>query len=205
MSESAVLKHPLRYLRQMYDQVMRWADHRYGVAALGFFSAIEAIFFPVPVDPLLLAMGTAKPRRAIWFGLVATFFSVLGGFLGYLLGYWFWDVTQEFFLTYVFSVEKFDLVMAKFNENAFMAIFLAGLTPIPYKVFTVAAGVAHLDLAAFFLGSALGRSLRFLLIGTLLFFFGPQIRTYVEKYFERLTLVAGVVLVVLVALYRLLR
>src|SRR5690606_3711185 len=130
--------------------------------------------------------------------------SVLGGLIGYYLGYAFWEVSRDFFFQYVISEANFGIVTTRFQENAFLAIFLAGLTPIPFKVFTLAAGVAHIPLLPFTVGALVGRSMRFLLIGVLLYFYGESIRAFIERYFERITAITGLVVVLLFVLYKLL-
>jgi len=191
-------------LRKLYDWVMKWAEGEKSVHFLCLLAFTESVFFPIPVDPFLMAVSTAKPKRALFYALLASFFSVLGGLMGYLLGYLFWESTQDFFFTYIFSQDKFQIVLDKFQENAFLAIFLAGFTPIPYKVFTLAAGVAHIALAPFILGSVLSRTLRFCIEGGLIFFFGPKIRHFIETYFEKITLAVGALIIVALIVYKLL-
>lgn len=195
---------PNIWLRKLYDWVMKWAEGEKSVHFLCLLAFTESVFFPIPVDPFLMAVSTAKPKKAISYSLLASFFSVLGGGFGYLLGYLFWESSQDFFFTYVFSQDKFQIVLDKFQENAFWAIFLAGFTPIPFKVFTLAAGVAHIALLPFFLGSLISRSLRFCIEGGLIYFFGPKIRQFIETYFERITLAIGALIIVALIIYKLL-
>ncbi|MCB0413854.1 MAG: DedA family protein [Bdellovibrionales bacterium] len=194
---------PIFQLRRLYDWTLKWADHPNSIVFLGLLSAVEGIFFPVPVDPFLLAMGASKPKKAILFALVATLTSVLGGAIGYALGFWFWEATSHIFYTYVFAPDKFQLVIDKFNDNAFLAIFLAGFTPIPYKVFAIASGVAKISLFDFVFGSLLGRSLRFMIFGVSLYLWGPTIRNYIEKNFDRLTILLGVMATAVIAYIKL--
>jgi membrane protein YqaA with SNARE-associated domain len=183
---------------------MDWAQHPYGTYALCSLSAIESIFFPIPVDPILVAMGASRPKRALYYAFLTSLFSVLGALGGYYLGAAFWEVSQDLFFRFVFNKESFELVLAQFQENAFLAIFLAGFTPIPFKVFTIAAGVASLPLLPFIAGATIGRSLRFFLIGGLLFFFGPTIKDYIDRYFEKLTLFLGVAVIIGFIVYKVL-
>ena len=193
---------PNIYLRKLYDWVMKWADHPQGVRFLALLAFVESIFFPIPVDPFIIAMGTAKAKKALWYGMIASLCSVFGGAFGYLLGFMFWDVTGEFFFHYIISEDKFALVMEKFNDNAFWSMFLAGFTPIPFKVFTIAAGVAKIDLLPFFFGSLISRSLRFCFIGSMLYFYGSKIRSFIESYFEKITLGAGIIIVLILVVYQ---
>ena len=108
----------MKWVRRLYNWLMNWSDHRHANIALAVLAFIEAVFFPLPVDPLLAAMGTAKPKKALWFAFFATIFSVLGSLAGYTLGWMFWEVSQEFFLTYIFPADKLNLVLEKFQDNA---------------------------------------------------------------------------------------
>lgn len=190
-------------IRKMYNWVMSWSEHPHGVKALGFISAIEAIFFPLPVDPLLVAMGVGKPKKAIWYAGVAIFWSVLGGVIGYGIGYYLWAEWQGVFYEYVFSPAKMDMVLQKFNENAFVAVFLASFTPIPFKVFTIASGVAKLSWLPFLSGAILGRGLRFLIIGAIIYKFGDDARRIIDTHFQKLTIIGGLVVVAVFIVYKL--
>ncbi|MEE9239417.1 MAG: DedA family protein [Thermodesulfobacteriota bacterium] len=172
--------------RRLYNWVLGWADTKYGVPALAIVSFAESSFFPVPPDPLLMALSLGKPKRAFWYALVCSVMSVLGGIFGYFIGWALWGLMSSFFLTYVFSPEAFDFVRAQYEQNAFLAILGAAITPIPYKVFTVTAGVFHINLLYLILASAIGRSVRFFLEAGLVYFFGEQIRNFIDKYFNLL-------------------
>jgi len=178
---------PITPIRSLYNWTLKWSDHPKSEIYLAIFSSVEGIFFPIPVDPFLIAMGASNHKKAIRFSMIAAVASVVGGSIGYSLGFWFWESAQSFFQHYIFTGEKLELVIQKFNDNAFLAIFLAGFTPIPYKVFAIAAGIAKINIPIFLLGSLLGRSLRFLVIGIMLYKWGPEIRVYIEKHFNRLT------------------
>lgn len=182
---------PLKSLKALYDWTLKWADHRHNTKVLGFLSCIESIFFPVPVDPLLIAMGVASPRRSIFYALVTTLGSVLGAGFGYWIGAAFWAVTKDFFFGYVFSPEIFELVKIKFQENDVIAILLASFTPLPFKVFTITAGVAGLSLPTFLLSALVGRAARFFLLGGLVFFYGQPIRRFIDRYFNTLAVAFG--------------
>ena len=172
--------------RRLYTWVLGWADTKYGVPALAIVSFAESSFFPVPPDPLLMALSLGKPKRAFWYALVCSVMSVLGGIFGYFIGWALWGLMSSFFLTYVFSPEAFDFVRAQYEQNAFLTILGAAITPIPYKVFTVTAGVFHINLLYLILASAIGRSARFFLEAGLVYFFGEQIRNFIDKYFNLL-------------------
>ncbi|TDJ00148.1 MAG: DedA family protein [Candidatus Dadabacteria bacterium] len=176
----------MNMFRRLYNWVLGWANTKYGVPALAIVSFAESSFFPVPPDPLLMALSLGKPKRAFWYALVCSVMSVLGGIFGYFIGWALWGLMSSFFLTYVFSPEAFDFVRAQYEQNAFLAILGAAITPIPYKVFTVSAGVFHINLLYLILASAIGRSARFFLEAGLVYFFGEQIRNFIDKYFNLL-------------------
>ena len=185
---------PLSWVRRLYDWVLHWADSPYGIWALAALAFAESSFFPVPPDVLLMALCLGAPNRSLLFALVCSIASVIGGVFGYFIGAFLWDQVSPFFLNYVFSQDTFDLVATKYSENAFWAVFTAGLTPIPYKVFTIAAGVFSIDVGEFLLASVFARSTRFFAIAALIYFFGPPIRTFIDKYFNLLSIVFVVLL-----------
>lgn len=193
---------PIYQLRRLYDWTMKWAQHPKGTWALSILSATEGIFCPIPIDPFLIAMGASRPRKALFYAMVASVSSVVGGTIGYFLGLWFWDATKDFFFEFVFTMKNFKDVTQLFTDNAFWAVFAAGFTPIPYKVFAIAAGVANINLGVFVVASLISRSLRFLIIGGLLFVWGPQIRSFIERYFEKLTIGFTLILIVFYIIYR---
>lgn len=182
-------------LRKLYDWVLGWADTRYGVPALAAISFAESSFFPIPPDPLLMALSLGKPKKAFWYAFVSTVMSVLGGIAGYFIGWALWDILSGFFFAYVFSPESFNYVGSLYKQNAFLAILGAAITPIPYKVFTVSAGVFHVNLMYLIVASALGRSSRFFIEAGLIYFFGEKIRSFIDKYFNLLFTVFFILIV----------
>jgi len=193
---------PLFQLKRLYHWTMKWAAHPKSLPALAILAWSEGCFNPIPVDPFLVAMGTAQPRKSLKFSAVASVFSVLGGLTGFLLGFWFWQSTQVFFFEYIIAQENFLKASSYFQDNALITLFIASFTPIPYKVFALAAGVAHISLPLFFLVSLVGRSLRFFLLGGLLYFWGPPIRNFIEKYFETLTILLALICLTAYLTYR---
>jgi membrane protein YqaA with SNARE-associated domain len=186
---------PLTWVRQLYDWVLQWAATPYGIWALAVLAFTESSFFPVPPDVLLMALCLGAPKRALWFAAVSAVASVLGGAFGYVIGAFLWDQVSGFFLGYVFRQELFDLVATQYQENAFWAVFTAGLTPIPYKVFTTAAGVFRIDFGEFILASAFSRSMRFFAVAGLIYYFGPPVRIFIDKYFNLLSIAFVVLLI----------
>jgi len=182
-------------IRKLYDWVLSWADTKYGVPALAVVSFMESSFFPVPPDPLLMALSLGKPKRAFWYAAVCSVASVLGGVLGYFIGWALWELMSGFFFTYVFSPDVFIFVSERYEENAFIAILGAALTPIPYKVFTVAAGVFHINLLTLIVASAIGRSARFFIEAGLIYYFGDGIKSFIDRYFNLLVMLFFILLI----------
>lgn len=191
-----VVKKP-NIVRRLYNWVLHWADTPYGTPALAAISFAESSFFPIPPDVLQIALSVAKPKRSFFYAAVNSLFSVLGGILGFYIGVFLWFETKDFFFNHIpgFTPEVFGLVEKKYQDNAFLAILAAAFTPIPYKVFTIAAGATEVPLSTLVVASLLGRSGRFFLVGTSIYFFGRQAKVWIEKYFEIITLAAFVMLV----------
>ena len=186
----------MQLLRRLYDWVLHWAFTPYGAPALFILAFAESSFFPIPPDVLLLALCLSVPARSFRFAGIAAAGSVLGGMAGYGIGFGFWELAAEFFYRYVpgFTEEIFHQVQRLFAAYDFWTVFTAGFTPIPFKVFTIGAGVFRINFAIFVLASAIGRSLRFFLVAWLLFRFGPPMRNFIEKYFNLLTLLFTILL-----------
>ncbi|MFQ5537502.1 MAG: YqaA family protein [Gemmatimonadota bacterium] len=191
------------WLRRLYDWVLHWAHTPYGMPALALLALAESSFFPIPPDPLLVALCLGRPKRSLRFAAMAAAASVVGGLIGYGIGAGAWHLVQDWFYAYVPGVtpEAFERVRVLYDDFDFWAIFLAGLTPIPYKVFTLSAGVFSINLGVFVVASALSRGLRFFLVAGLIYRFGPPIARFIDRYFDLLAtlfailLVAGFVLI----------
>jgi membrane protein YqaA with SNARE-associated domain len=188
------LMSPVRWL---YGWVLHWADTPYGAPALFAISFAESSFFPIPPDVLQIALSVSRPKQSFYYATVSAVGSVLGGILGWVIGYACWNAVGPFFLEYVpgFTPTNFDHVQRLYQDNAFVSIFSAAFTPIPYKVFTIAAGVFHVSLPVLIAASVLGRSLRFFLVATCIYFFGPRVKALLERYFELATIVLGGLLI----------
>lgn len=185
--------------RRLYDWVLHWADTPYGTPALFLLAFAESSFFPVPPDILQIALSVSKPRRSFYYALVSGVASVLGGMFGYIIGLVFWAMVGDFFMRYIpgLTPENVEYVGTLYQHNAFWAIVCAGFTPIPYKVFTIAAGVFHeyVSLAVLVVASVVGRFGRFFFVATCLYFFGPGVKTLIEKYFDWAALGLAVLLI----------
>ncbi|MDP3937867.1 MAG: YqaA family protein [Deltaproteobacteria bacterium] len=184
---------------RLYDWVLEWAAHRHARWALFGLAFTESSFFPVPPDVLLIAMALARPARARFFAAITTLGSVTGGIAGYAIGYTLWAALRDWVFMHMgslgFTLHNFDNVQTLYQNNAFLAIFTAGFTPIPYKVFTIAAGVFEVALPVFILASVLGRGARFFLVAELIRRAGPRVMPFIERYLGLLTLAFAALLV----------
>ena len=184
-------------LRPLYDWVLHWADTPYGLQALAILALAESSFFPIPPDPLLIALCLGATGRALRFAAVTTIASVVGGLLGYAIGAVVWGSVSGFFFEYVPGVtpEAFASVQGLYDRWDFWAVFMAGLTLIPYKVFTISAGVFAINFPVFVLASVLSRGLRFFLLAGLIYLYGESIRSFVDRYFNLLTWIFALIFV----------
>ena len=170
--------------------MVEWATSPYGILALFAIAVAESSFFPVPPDGLLIALCLASPETAFLYALVCAVGSVLGGALGYLIGL----KGGRPLLKRWFKSEKVRLVEDYYHRWDVWAVGVAGFTPIPYKVFTISAGVFELNFPRFILTSIVSRSARFFLVALLFYFFGETLRDLFEKYFALLTVAFFVLL-----------
>jgi membrane protein YqaA with SNARE-associated domain len=182
-------------IRRLYDWTIHWAETPHSTWALFILAFCESSFFPIPPDVLLMALAVALPIKAFKYALVCSVGSVLGGCFGYLIGYEFFEYVGRPIIGFYNITDVFNTVSAKYQSNAFTAIAIAGFTPIPYKVFTIAAGVCKVNLFTLILASALSRSARFFIIAGLFYLFGPKIKTFIEKYFNILTVIFIILLI----------
>jgi membrane protein YqaA with SNARE-associated domain len=173
----------VKIFTSLYDQALQWSRHRHAERYLAGVSFTESSFFPIPPDVLLAPMTLARPER--WWRLagLTTVASVLGGLLGYLIGYLALEAVTPL-LHRVGYWHHFETAQDWFGRYGFWAIFAAGFTPIPYKVFTIAAGAAHMGLAPFVLGSAVGRGARYLLVAGLVRYGGAPIEQHLRRYID---------------------
>jgi membrane protein YqaA with SNARE-associated domain len=173
-------------LRRLYDWTLAWSERPGGAWALFLLALAESSFFPVPPDVLLLALCVGAPRKSFRFALICSVGSVLGGMAGYAIGWGAWQAVRPLFIPWIFSQASFDTVATLYRGNAFVAILTAAFTPIPYKVFTVAAGVFEVSFWALVLASVIGRSARFFAVAGTIYLFGATVKTLIERYFDRL-------------------
>lgn len=186
--------------RRIYDWVIHWSETRHAVPALILLSFAESSFFPIPPDVLLLPMCLARPKKAFTYAFWCTLASVLGGLFGYWLGYALWESgLEQICYDWIpgFNEQKFATASSWYGEYSFWIVFTAGFSPIPYKIFTITAGVCHEDVSIgmFVLASIVSRGARFYLEAALLRRFGEPIRDFVERRLGLLSLAFCVVLI----------
>jgi membrane protein YqaA with SNARE-associated domain len=182
-------------LRRLYDWILEQADRPHAIWVMGAMSFAESSFFPLPPDFLLVPMMLADRRRIFWLATVATATSVVGGYLGYAIGYYAFDTFGHFIITTLASQAGFDSLQQKVDDYGFWAIAGKGLTPFPYKIVTIFCGFVHYNLLKFTLASILARSVRFYFEAIVLYRFGERGKVFIE---ERLTLVTAVAALVIV-------
>jgi membrane protein YqaA with SNARE-associated domain len=189
-------------VRRAYDWVLGWSGSMWGEAALFVLAFAESSFFPIPPDVLLIALCLGRPERSLRYALICTAASVAGALGGYAIGYFLWQTASgeytalaEWCYAHLFPMEKFTEVQRLFERYNFWAIFTAGFTPLPYKLFTIAGGVFGIDIPMFAVASVVSRGLRFFLIAWLIKRFGPPVKVFIDKYFNLLAVVFTVLLV----------
>jgi len=186
---------PFSLVRRIYDWVLSWADSPYGAIALFVLAFAESSFFPVPPDVLLMALALGSRKRSFHFAAICSVASVLGGLLGYAIGAFAFDAIGQPIIDFYGVGDKYVEVGQLYNAHGFWIVFLAGFTPIPYKVITIAGGVFKIALLPFLLASTVGRSSRFFLVAGLIYAFGEPVKSFIDKWFNLLTVVFSLLLV----------
>ncbi len=182
-------------LRKLYDWVLHWSATKHAVPALFILSFTESSFFPIPPDVLLIAMCVAVPKRAFYFAGVCSVASVLGGMFGYFLGWQFMDIVGTRIVEFYGYEAQFDKIGSWYSEYQAWAVAAAGFTPLPYKIFTLAAGMFQVNFVVFTLASLASRSLRFFILAGLIYKFGPKVKKLIDRYFNLLAILFFVGLV----------
>ena len=194
----------MNQLRKLYDWVLHWADTKYGMPALFILAFAESSFFPIPPDVLLIALAMGKRSKAFRFALVCSIGSIIGGIAGYSIGHFAWWSGKNvfsslalFFFDHVpgFSVDIFQKIRSQYELNNILIVFTAGFTPIPYKIITITAGAFNINFPMFLLASSVSRTARFFLVSLLIWKFGEPITTFIDKYFNLLTIIFTILLV----------
>ena len=182
-------------LRRLYDWTMELARHRYAAWALAGVAFIESSVFPIPPDVMLIPMALAERAKAWLYAAIATAASVIGGLAGYAIGYFLFETIGQSLIALYGYTEAFESFADRYNEWGAWIVFIAGTTPFPYKVITIASGVTALDLGVFIVASVLARGARFFLVAGLLYWLGPPIRDFIERYLGLLATLFVVLLV----------
>ncbi len=182
-------------LRRLYARTLDLASHRHAIRWLAAVSFIESSVFPIPPDVMLVPMCIQNRSRSFYYALVCTLSSVVGGLLGYAIGYFLYDLLGHRIIEFYGMQGKFDEMQAMYDSWGGWIIFAKGLTPFPYKVITILSGVLQLSLPVFIVASILSRALRFFLVAALLWKYGAPIQTFIEKYLGMLTFAFLVILV----------
>ena len=183
-------------IKNLYNKTMALAGHPQAIFLLGAVSFIEASFFPIPPDVMLIPMVLMNPSRAWLFALVATAFSVLGGVFGYLIGAFSYEHIAEPLLYSLGKEAEMVNFSNKYNEIGFWAVITAGISPIPYKVVTIMSGATNLNFAVFLGASIASRGLRFFVVAGLLHFYGHEIRDFIERYLNWVFMLFVILLIV---------
>ncbi len=191
----------MRLFSALYDRVMRWSRHRHAPLYLGGLSFAESSFFPIPPDVMLAPMSMAQPARAWRFAALTTVMSVLGGLLGYLIGQFAYDLIVPLVGPGGHYHAAFARAEDWFGRWGVWAVFLAGFSPIPYKIFTISAGVLSMALLPFVLASAVGRGMRFFMVAGLMAWGGPPMEQRLRQWVDGLGWLL-LALVVLVLVFR---
>ena len=182
-------------LKRLYNWTLDKANHKNAKWYLSLISFAESSFFPIPPDLLLIPMALASKTKAIIYAFICTFSSVLGGILGYAIGYYFYNTVGIYIVEFYHLENSFSVFENYYKEFGILIVLGAGITPFPYKFITIASGVFGLNIFLFIIVSVIGRGLRFYLIAILLYFFGEKIKLIIDKYFNILTIVFFILLI----------
>ncbi len=182
-------------MRGLYDWCMNLVSGKYALPVLCAISFVESSFFPIPPDLFLIPLVLARRIEAFKIALYTTVSSVVGGMFGYAIGYFLYDTVGIPILNFYNATQQFETFKSYYNEYGAWIVFGAGLTPFPYKVITIASGVAQMNLLVFVMASIIGRGMRFFFISWLLWKYGQPMKTYIEKNLGWLSILFFVLLV----------
>ncbi len=187
--------------KKLYDKTLTWARHKHAAKYLSALSFAESSFFPIPPDVMLAPMALARPDKAFRFALLTTVFSVLGGMLGYAIGFFMFDMVSPW-LQETHYWQKYLMAENWFKEWGFWAIFVAGFSPIPYKVFTIAGGALQMFFLPFVLASLVGRGARFFLVALLIAAGGEKLEAKLRQYMDIIGWVTVLLVVIGAGVYK---
>jgi len=182
-------------IKRLYDWTMGFAYTKYGSLALVVDAFAESSFFPVPPDIILIPLSLSRPKRAFYYAGLCTIFSVIGGIFGYLIGLFLMKAIGLPILRFYNLYDKYLIVAEYYKKYDAIAVGIAGFTPLPYKLFTIAAGACRINFPVFVVASILSRGARFFIVSSLLYFLGEPAKVFIERYFNLLALLFGILLV----------
>ena len=182
-------------LRKLYFKTLSLAEKKSANYFLALVSFIESSIFPIPPDLLIVPMVLAKPSKAFIVAGIATIFSVLGGLLGYLIGYYLWKEIGQLVLNTYHLASDFDNIRQQYDKIGGFAVLIASVTPFRYKVITIFSGFVEMNLLKFLLISLIGRGARFFILAGLIFYFGEKAKDFIEKYLNLLFILVCFLLV----------
>lgn len=189
-------------MKKLYNWVLSWGASKWGWLALFFMSLAEASFFPIPPDVLLIALCIGAVGKSFRFSAICLLGSITGAVIGYGLGFFLWQTPSgeytslaNFFFNHVITHKQFVHVGGLYDMYNFWIVFTAGFTPLPFKLFTISAGLFHINFVMFLIASFVSRGLRFFLIGALIWKFGEPVKAFIDKYFNILAIAFTVLLV----------
>ena len=192
----------MRLFGPLYDRVLHWSRHPHAERYLAALSFAESSFFPIPPDVLLAPMTLARPERGWWLALLTTLASVLGGLLGYAIGWFALDLIEPSLIELGYY-ESYLRATGWFERFGFLAVLVAGFSPVPYKVFTIAAGALQMLLPGFVLASLLGRGGRFFLVAGILVIGGPRMEQGLRRHIDTLGWITVGAIVAFIAYWQL--
>lgn len=192
----------MKLFSQLYDWVMKYVGHQHAPKYLAALSFSESMFFPIPPDVMLAPMSLANTHKAWRFALITTVASIFGGVCGYLLGMLFFEPLIEPLLMSWGYMPQFEHAIQWFDSYGIWVIFLAGFSPIPYKVFTISAGLLQMAFVPFIFASAVGRGLRFYLVAGLMVLGGEKMEQNLRKYIDLIGWITVLLAVILYLVFR---
>ena len=174
----------MKIFSTLYDTVLGWSRHPHAERYLAAVSFAEASFFPVPTVLMMAPMALARPTRAWWLALLTTLTSVAGGVAGYFIGAYLFEAVGQPIIDFYHAAEKFEQLKIWFAEYGALLLFIAGVSPIPYKLFTISAGVLNMALIPFILASLLGRGIQYFVVAAIAWFGGDKLESSLRKWVD---------------------
>jgi len=193
-------------IKKLYDKCVKWAGHKLAKPILAIISFLESFIFPIPTDVMIIPMVIAEKEKFLKVALIATIFSTLGALIGYLIGYIFFnEVGSKIFE--IFGAENANIFKEKLASetgllSGIIILFIAGFTPLPFKIITISSGFVHFNIFFFIMTCLLARGLRFLLVGYLAYKYGAAIGPFLEKKVGQWTIIiTSIILVMTITIY----